>query len=89
MKECIPSRRDQTKVAWHEVPGNRIKVEPVPKGRLICSLVPEIPPRQGQRRSRTSGFKIGTRSLVLKTPWTFRHEKVLPMAVIALESPEE
>ena len=30
----------------------------------------------------------GTRSLVLKTQWTSRHEKVLPMAVIALESPE-
>jgi hypothetical protein len=42
MKECILSRRDQTKVAWHEVPGNKRKVEPVPKGRLICSLVPEI-----------------------------------------------
>ena len=42
MKECILSRRDQTKVAWHEVPGNKRKVESVPKGRLICSLVPEI-----------------------------------------------
>jgi hypothetical protein len=41
MKEWILSRRDQTKVAWHEVPGNKRKVEPVPKGRLICSLVPE------------------------------------------------
>ena len=39
MKEWIPSRRDQTKVAWHEVPGNKRKVESVPKGRLICSLV--------------------------------------------------
>ena len=37
MKEWILSRRDQTKVAWHEVPGNKRKVEPVPKGRLICS----------------------------------------------------
>ena len=27
MKECILSRRDQTKVAWHEVPGNvRLRV---------------------------------------------------------------
>jgi hypothetical protein len=32
MKEWILSRRDQTKVAWHEVPGNKRKVEPVPKG---------------------------------------------------------
>jgi hypothetical protein len=30
-----------------------------------------------------------SRSLVLKTQWTFRHEKVLPMAVIVLESPEQ
>ena len=26
MKEWILSRRDQTKVAWHEVPGNKRKV---------------------------------------------------------------
>ena len=27
-KECILSRRDQTKVAWHEVPGNKRIVDP-------------------------------------------------------------
>jgi hypothetical protein len=27
-KGCILSRRDQTKVAWHEVPGNKTKVDP-------------------------------------------------------------
>ena len=32
MKQWILSRRDQTEVAWHEVPGNKRKVEPVPKG---------------------------------------------------------
>ena len=28
--------------ARHEVPGNKRKVEPVPEGRLMCALVPEI-----------------------------------------------
>ena len=27
MKEYVLSRRDQTKVAWHEVPGNKRKVD--------------------------------------------------------------
>ena len=27
MKEWILSRREQMKVAWHEVPGNKIKVD--------------------------------------------------------------
>jgi hypothetical protein len=42
MKECILSRRDQTKVAWHEVPGKKKKDASSPEGRSICSLVPEI-----------------------------------------------
>ena len=48
---------------------------------LLCNTT-EIRPEA------LSDLWVGTRSLVLKTQWTFRHEKVLPMAVIVLESPE-
>ena len=38
MKECIPSRRDQMKVAGHEVPGNKRKADPSRTVDLLTSL---------------------------------------------------
>ena len=44
MKEWILSRRDQTKVAWHEVPGNKRKSGTRPEGTVDLLTTNEIRP---------------------------------------------